>query len=212
MKLSKPVIIGIAGGTASGKTTIANLLCADFKDSNSVTIISEDSYYKDQTNIPFEERGKVNYDHPLAFDFDLLFSQIKDLSNGNKINIPIYDYTIHNRSKVTKEILPSDVIILEGLFTLYNPEIREIEDIKIFVEADDDIRFIRRLSRDIVERKRTMESVINQYLTTVKPMHDTFIEPTKKYADVIIPNDRNNLVAIDLLRTKINSIISQKML
>lgn len=212
MKLSKPILIGIAGGTASGKTSIADILKEDFSSTNSVIIIKEDDYYKDQSDITYEERCKTNYDHPLAFDFDLMLVQLKELLECKTIKKPTYDYTVHNRSKVIETVEPSDVIILEGLFALYNPEIRKMEDIKIFVDTDADIRFIRRLKRDIVERQRTMENVMNQYLTTVKPMHDQFIEPTKKYADVIIPEGMTNLVGIDLIRTKINSVLNEKML
>ena len=212
MKLSKPIFIGIAGGTASGKSSIAEILLNDFKDSNSVTIIKEDDYYKDQSNITLEERAKTNYDHPLAFDFDLMLCHLKKLLNLERIEKPTYDYTVHNRSNKVEIVEPSDVIILEGLFALYNPEIRAMEDIKIFVDTDADIRFIRRLKRDIAERERTMENVMSQYLTTVKPMHDQFIEPTKKYADVIIPEGKTNEVGIDLIRTKINSVLSEKML
>lgn len=212
MKLSKPILIGIAGGTASGKSSIAEILKDDFKNSNSVIILREDDYYKDQSDISYEERCKINYDHPLAFDFDLMTYQLKELLSGRKIEKPTYDYTVHNRSKIIEKVEPSDVIILEGLFALYNNEIRELEDIKVFVDTDADTRFIRRLKRDIVERQRTMENVMDQYLTTVKPMHDQFIEPTKKYADVIIPNGKSNTVGIDLIRTKINSVLNEKML
>ena len=212
MKLKKPILIGIAGGTASGKSSIAEILMQDFVVTNSIKIIREDDYYKDQSNLSMEERTKVNYDHPLAFDFDLMYSQIKDLINCQRIEKPIYDYSVHNRSKNTEIIDPTDVIILEGLFALYNPEIRNMEDIKIFVDTDADIRFIRRLKRDIRERNRTIDNVMEQYLTTVKPMHDQFIEPTKKYADVIIPEGKTNFVGIDLIRTKINSVLNEKML
>lgn len=212
MKLSKPILIGIAGGTASGKTSIAEFLRDSFKGSNSVTIIKEDDYYKDQSDLTMEERYKTNYDHPLAFDFDLMLEQLKQLLNCKTIEKPKYDYTVHNRSQTNEIIYPSDVIILEGLFALYNPEIRELEEIKIFVDTPADVRFIRRLARDIKERNRTMENVMNQYLTTVKPMHDQFIEPTKKYADVVIPEGRSNLVGIDLIKTKISSILDEKML
>lgn len=212
MKLSKPILIGIAGGTASGKTSIAKILKDDFKDTQSVTIIKEDDYYKDQSNITYEERCKINYDHPLAFDFDLMTKQLKELLCGHIIQKPTYDYTVHNRSDVIETVEPSDVIILEGLFTLYNPEIRELEDIKVFIDTDADKRFIRRLKRDIVERQRTMESVMDQYLTTVKPMHDQFIEPTKKYANIIIPDGKTNVVGVDILRAKINSVLYEKML
>jgi uridine kinase len=212
MKLSKPIIIGIAGGTASGKTSIAEILRDSFKNSNSVTIIKEDDYYKDQSNMTMEERVKTNYDHPLAFDFDFMLEQLKQLLACKQIEKPIYDFTVHNRSKEIEIIKPSDVIILEGLFALYTPEIRELEEIKIFVDTPADVRFIRRLARDIKERNRTMENVMSQYLETVKPMHDQFIEPTKKYADVIIPEGRSNTVGIDLIKTKIGSIIDEKML
>ncbi len=212
MKIDKPILIGIAGGTASGKTSIAQILIDSFKENNSVSILKEDDYYKDQSNLSLEDRAKTNYDHPLAFDFDLMVENLKDLLERKTIEKPTYDYTVHNRSDKTEIIRPTDVIVLEGLFTLYNPEIRELEDIKIFVDTPSDVRFIRRLKRDIVERNRTMDSVINQYLTTVKPMHDQFIEPTKKYADLIIPEGKTNVVAIDLLKTKINSILNEKML
>ena len=212
MKLSKPILIGIAGGTASGKTSIAQILKDDFKDTQSVTIIKEDDYYKDQSNMTYEERCKTNYDHPLAFDFDLMTKQLKELLCGQTIQKPTYDYTVHNRSDVIETVEPSDVIILEGLFALYNPEIRELEDIKVFIDTDADKRFIRRLKRDIVERQRTMENVMDQYLTTVKPMHDQFIEPTKKYANIIIPDGKSNVVGIDILRAKINSVLYEKML
>ena len=212
MKLSKPILIGIAGGTASGKTSIANILKEEFKETNSVQILKEDDYYKDQSDLTMEERIVNNYDHPFAFDFDLMEKHLKDLLNCKSIEKPTYDYAIHNRSKITEVIEPTDVIILEGLFALYNPEIRVLEDIKIFADSDADIRFIRRLKRDIKDRNRTIESVIEQYLTTVKPMHEQFIEPTKKYADIIIPDCKTNTVGIDLIRTKINSVLSEKML
>ena len=212
MKLSKPILIGIAGGTASGKTSIADILKEDFSSTNSVIIIKEDDYYKDQSDITYEERCKTNYDHPLAFDFDLMIKQLKELLYGHTIQKPTYDYTVHNRSDVIETVEPSDVIILEGLFTLYNPEIRELEDIKVFIDTDADKRFIRRLKRDIVERQRTMENVMDQYLTTVKPMHDQFIEPTKKYANIIIPDGKTNVVGVDILRAKINSVLYEKML
>lgn len=211
MKLEKPIVIGIAGGTCSGKSSIAKILVEDL-DNKTITIIKEDDYYKDQSHLPMEERVKTNYDHPLAFDFDLMKQHLHDLIDRKTIEKPTYDYTVHNRSTVTEIIHPSDIIIIEGLFALYNEEIRSLEDIKIFVDTAADERFIRRLQRDVIERARTVESITNQYLTTVKPMHDQFIEPTKQYADVIIPQGKTNTVAIDLLKTKINSIIQEKML
>lgn len=212
MRLSKPILIGIAGGSASGKTSIANILKENFSLTNSINIIRMDDYYKDQSNLTLEERQNTNYDHPLAFDFDFMCTQIKQLLECKPIEKPTYDFTVHNRSDKTEIVNPSDVIILEGLFALYNPEIRELEDIKIFVDTDSDIRIIRRLKRDIAERNRTIESVISQYMSTVKPMHDQFIEPTKKYADVVLPNGKTNTVGIDLISTKINSVLNEKML
>ncbi len=211
MKLEKPIVIGIAGGTCSGKSSIAKILVEDL-DNETITIIKEDDYYKDQSDLPMEERVKTNYDHPLAFDFDLMTQHIRDLIDRKTIEKPTYDYTVHNRSDMTEIIHPSDIIVIEGLFALYNEEIRKLEDIKIFVDTPADDGFIRRLKRDVIERARTVESITSQYLTTVKPMHDQFIEPTKQYADVIIPQGMTNTVAIDLLKTKINSIIKEKML
>ena len=212
MSSTKPVVIGIAGGTCSGKSSIANILIEEFKYTKSINIIKEDDYYTDQSDMPMEERVKTNYDHPLAFDFDLMTEHIKKLINGESIEKPTYDYTVHNRSDKTEIIHPSDVLIIEGLFALYNKEIRDLEDIKIFVDTPADVRFIRRLKRDVAERARTVENITEQYLTTVKPMHDQFLEPTKKYADIIIPQGKSNTVAIDLLKTKINSIFNEKML
>lgn len=212
MNNNRPIVIGIAGGTCSGKSSIANILIDEFRYTKSINIIKEDDYYKDQSNLPMEERVKTNYDHPLAFDFDLMTQQIYDLIGGKSIEKPTYDYTIHNRAENTEIINPSDVLIIEGLFALYNPKIRDVEDIKIFVDTPADVRFIRRLKRDVKERARTVDSITDQYLTTVKPMHDQFIEPTKQYADVIIPQGKTNIVAIDLLKVKINSIFNEKVL
>ena len=212
MTRTKPVVIGIAGGTCSGKSSIANILIEAFRYTKSINIIKEDDYYKDQSDMPMEERVKTNYDHPLAFDFDLMTEHIKKLINGESIEKPTYDYTVHNRSDKTEIVHPSDVLIIEGLFALYNKEIRDIEDIKIFVDTPADVRFIRRLKRDVAERARTVDNITEQYLTTVKPMHDQFLEPTKQYADIIIPQGKSNTVAIDLLKTKINSIFNEKMI
>ena len=212
MNNNRPVVIGIAGGTCSGKSSIANILIDEFRYTKSINIIKEDDYYKDQSDLPMSERVKTNYDHPLAFDFDLMTEQIYALVAGKSIEKPTYDYTIHNRSDKTEIINPSDVLIIEGLFALYNPKIRDIEDIKIFVDTDADVRFIRRLKRDVKERARTVESITDQYMNTVKPMHDQFIEPTKQYADIIIPQGKSNVVAIDLLKVKINSIFNEKVL
>ena len=209
MHSERPIIIGIAGGTCSGKSSIASILVDEFRYTKSINIIKEDDYYKDQSHLPMEERVKTNYDHPLAFDFDLMYDHILALIRGETIEKPTYDYTVHNRSDITEIVHPSDVIIIEGLFFLFTKEIRDLEDIKIFVDTPADIRFIRRLKRDVKERARTIDSITEQYLTTVKPMHDQFLEPTKQYADIIIPQGKSNTVAIDLLKTKINSILSE---
>lgn len=208
----KPVIIGIAGGSASGKTSIARRLKEQFDQTNSVVIIRLDDYYKDQTHLAMEERIKTNYDHPFAFDIDLLMEQMQQLMNRQAIEKPIYDFVNHTRAATTEIIDPCDVIVLEGLFVLEDERIRSILDIKVFVDTDADIRFIRRLMRDVEERGRTLESVVTQYTTTVRVMHDLFIEPSKRYADVIIPEGGHNEVAIDLLNTKISSIIHVNML
>ncbi len=210
--MKKSVIIGIAGGSCSGKTSIAKRLYKTFLETNSVVIIRQDDYYKDQSNLTIQEREKTNYDHPLAFDTDLLISDLEKLINGETINKPVYDFVNHTRSSVSEEIAPCDVIILEGLFALENEEIRSKMDIKLYVKTAADLRFIRRLKRDVVERGRTMESIIEQYITTVRVMHDLFIHPTQRYADVIIPEGGKNEVAIDLLTTKISSIIKKNMI
>lgn len=208
MSDSKPIIIGIAGGTASGKTSISNHIKERFSDQKSILIIRQDDYYKDQSNKPMEERIKTNYDHPFAFDNDLLLTHLKQLQSGQSIEKPTYDYVHHTRSNVSETCFPCDVLILEGLFVLENDELRDLLDIKVFVDTAADVRFIRRLLRDVKERGRSMDSVINQYIKTVRVMHESFIEPTKRYADIIIPEGGENKVAIDLLTTKIGSIIT----
>ena len=208
----KPLLIGIAGGSASGKTTIAQCLKAEFEQMRSVVIIREDDYYKDQSQKTMAERVKTNYDHPFAFDHALMIEQIDALLAGQAIEKPVYDFVQHTRSTVTEVIEPCDVVVLEGLFVLEEPELRKRLNIKVYVDTDADIRFIRRLLRDVEERGRTLQSVVNQYTETVRVMHEQFIEPSKRYADVIIPEGGSNVVAIDLLKTKISSIISPNML
>ena len=205
--MNKPILIGIAGGTASGKTSIAEKIKEEFMDVKSVLIIRQDDYYKDQSHLTMEERYRTNYDHPFAFDNDLLISQLKKLMSGESVQRPTYDFVVHNRSDVTVTMEPAEVILLEGLFVLENEELRKLEHIKVFVDTASDIRFIRRLLRDVKERGRSLDSVVNQYVSTVRVMHDSFIEPTKKYADIIIPEGGSNMVAIDLLTTKISSIL-----
>ncbi|MBR3202949.1 MAG: uridine kinase [Solobacterium sp.] len=205
--MNKPILIGIAGGTASGKTSIAEKIKDLFSDTKSVLILRMDDYYKDQSHLSMEDRYRTNYDHPFAFDTDLLIGQLKDLLAGKAIDKPTYDFTTHNRSAVVEHLEPADVILLEGLFVLENEALRQLENIKVFVDTEADIRFIRRLVRDVKERGRSLDSVVNQYVSTVRVMHNTFVEPTKRYADIIIPEGGSNTVAIDLLATKIQSII-----
>ena len=209
--MRKSIVIGIAGGSASGKSLIARRLFEAFESEKSIVIIRQDDYYNDQSHLTMEERVKTNYDHPFAFDNCLLVKNLNDLLSGNEIEKPTYDFVNHTRSEITEHISPADVIILEGLFALESKEIRDLLDMKIFVDTDADIRFIRRLVRDVRERGRTLESVVNQYTTTVREMHNQFIEPSKRYADIIIPEGGKNEVAIDLLTTKISSIIKQNM-
>ncbi len=206
------VIIGIAGGSASGKTLIGKQLKKAFSNVSSFQIIKMDDYYKDQKEMSMEERYAVNYDHPFAFDIDLLVKQLKILKNREPIEKPLYDYVTYTRKEETETINPSDVIILDGLFCLEDENIREILDMKIFVDTPADVRFIRRLMRDVKERGRTLESVVNQYMNTVRVMHELFVEPSKRYADIIVPEGGKNRVAIDLLKTKISSILNEDVL
>ena len=202
----RSVLILVAGGSASGKTTVVNEIQAKL-NSIEMTVLRHDDYYKDQHEMALEERKKVNYDHPSALDNELLIRQLKELLNGNEIDCPTYDFCMHTRSDQTRRIKPTKVILLEGILVLQDPRIRELADIKIFVESDDDIRFIRRLVRDINERGRSLKNVINQYLTTVKPMYYEFVKPSKRFADIIIPNDKTHDVAVDVLISKIKEII-----
>jgi uridine kinase (EC 2.7.1.48) len=205
----KPVVIGVAGGSGSGKTTVTKAI-SRLLGEQSIVIIEQDAYYKDQKDKPFEERLKTNYDHPLAFDTDLLIEHIHRLLEYKPIDKPVYDYKTHTRSERVIHVEPKRVIILEGILVLEDERLRNLMDIKLYVDTDADIRIIRRLIRDTKERGRTMESVINQYLSVVRPMHNQFVEPTKRYADIIIPEGGKNTVAIDLLATKIRSVLEQK--
>ena len=205
--MDKPVIIGIAGGSASGKTEVAFKMYEYFKGKHTIKIIKLDDYYKDQSHLTMEKRVLTNYDHPFAFGMELLVNHLDCLKTGQEINKPIYNFEVHNRAKEIETIYPRDVFILEGLFVLNEPQIRERCDILVYVDTDADIRFIRRLRRDMEERGRSLDSICNQYLTTVRPMHEQFVEPSKKYAHIIIPEGGSNIVAIDLLITKICSIV-----
>lgn len=202
IEVKKPILIGIAGGTGSGKSTVAREIFRSFP-SEKICIIMQDSYYKDQSNLSFEDRIKTNYDHPNAFDTELLICHLKDLLDGKKIEKPIYDFTVHNRKTEVEIVEPREIIILEGILILDDKALRDMMDVRIYVDTDADLRILRRLVRDIRDRGRTMESVIEQYLTVVRPMHLQFIEPTKRYADLIIPEGGKNKVAIDVLVAKI---------
>lgn len=205
--MAKPIIIGIAGGTGSGKSTVAHEIYESLP-SGSISMIEQDSYYKDQSHLSYEERVKTNYDHPDAFDTKLMLEHIKKLQAGIAIDKPMYDFEVHNRKKETVRVEPKDIIIIEGIMILVEAEIREMMDIKLFVDTDADVRIIRRITRDIKERGRTIDSVIEQYINVVRPMHLEFVEPTKRYADVIIPEGGYNKVAIDIMIAKVKEIVS----
>ncbi len=207
--MRKPVVIGVTGGSGSGKTSVTKAIYESFKG-HSILMLEQDYYYKDQSELPFEERLKTNYDHPLAFDNDLLIAHIEKLIRFEPIEKPVYDYSQHTRSEKVIHVEPKDVIILEGILVLEDERLRNLMDIKLYVDTDADLRIIRRLQRDIQERGRTLDSVIDQYVNVVRPMHNQFIEPTKRYADVIIPEGGHNHVAIDLMVTKIQTILEQK--
>ena len=196
--MKKPILIGITGGTGSGKTTVAEAIHSAF-EGNSITMIMQDSYYKDQSNLTFEERLKTNYDHPNSIDTQSMIKDLKSLMSGNSSEMPVYDFANNTRKSETVTIIPTDIIIVEGILVLEDKDLRDLLDLKIYVDADADIRILRRMQRDIYERGRSMESVINQYLNVVRPMHEQFTEPTKKYADIIIPEGGRNKVAINVI-------------
>jgi len=205
--VTKPILIGITGGTGSGKSTVSKEIFKSINETD-ITIIEQDSYYKDQSELSLDERIKTNYDHPFAFDNKLLVKHLNNLICGKPIDKPIYDFERHNRKEETILVEPKKVIILEGILILFEKEIRDLLDIKIFVDTDSDVRVIRRILRDINDRGRTLDSVINQYMETVRPAHLQFIESTKKHADIIIPEGGYNKVAIDVMVAKINSILN----
>ncbi|WP_430689984.1 uridine kinase [Lentilactobacillus laojiaonis] len=205
----RPVVIGVTGGSGSGKTTVSRKIFNELSQ-NSILILQQDSYYNDQANMTMEQRANVNYDHPLAFDTDLLIEQLSQLLDYKAIEKPVYDYNLLTRGTETIHQEPREVIILEGILILDDARLRDLMDIKVFVDTDDDIRIIRRIQRDTQERGRSLDGIIEQYLNTVKPMYHQFVEPTKRYADIIVPEGGNNQVAIDLLTTKIRSILMQR--
>lgn len=200
------IMIGVTGGTGSGKTTVVKKIIGNLPE-DTVIVIPQDSYYKDMSNLSWEDRKRVNYDHPFAFDNDLLVSQLRALSEGKSVEQPIYSYITYSRQKEVRVVEPKKIIILEGILIFEDKRLRDILDIKIFVDTDADERFIRRLKRDIIERGRSVDEVINQYLEIVRPMHLQFIEPYKRYADIIIPGGGQNTVAIDIITTKVRSIL-----
>lgn len=200
------LMIGVAGGTGSGKSTFTNRVKAEFGDK--VSVIYYDNYYRAHDDIPFEERKLINYDHPDAFETDLFINQLKELKEGRAVECPVYDYTIHNRSHETVRIEPSKVIIVEGIMVLQNPELRDLLDIKIYVEADADERILRRVIRDVKERGRDVEGIAKQYLTTVKPMHYIYVEPTKYMADIVMNSGMNDVV-FDVIKVKIHSFLER---
>lgn len=208
MQDKKPIIIGVSGGSGSGKTTVSREI-VEHLAGESVVMIAQDSYYKQQDHLTIDERRARNYDHPDAFDTDLMIDQLQKLLKRETIDEPIYDYVNSTRSKETLTVQPADVIIVEGVLLFVDARLRDLINIKVYVDTDDDIRFIRRLQRDMVERGRTPKSIIDQYLDTVKPMYHQFVEPTKRYADIIIPEGGSNKIAINMLESQIRGFLNQ---
>lgn len=201
------IVIGIAGGTGSGKSTMINNIKKQFSDE--ITILSHDFYYKAHDDMTYEERCQLNYDHPDAFDTDLMIRHIKDLKDWKPVQRPVYDFTIHNRVQETVTVRPAKVVVVEGILIFENKALLDLFDIKVFVDTDADVRIIRRILRDVQERGRTLESVVTQYLTTVKLMHEQFVEPSKKNADIIVPEGGFNVVALDMLNQRIHALLHE---
>ncbi len=202
----QPVVIGVAGGTGSGKTTVAREILKR-AGTKQISLIQHDAYYKDLSDLPLAQRAMFNFDHPDALDNELLITHLKELKAGRAIEMPVYDFKTHTRTKQVQRVEPSRVILVEGILIFADKQLRDLMDVKIYVDTDPDIRFIRRLQRDIAERGRTMESVIHQYLTTVRPMHQEFVEPSKRYADVIIPEGGFNEVAMEMVAARIRALL-----
>lgn len=206
--MNNVIVIGIAGGTGSGKSTMINNIKKQFSDE--VTMLSHDFYYKAHNDMSYEERCGLNYDHPDAFDTDLMIEHIRKLKEWKEIERPVYDFTIHNRVEETVRVKPSKVVVVEGILIFENQELLDLFDIKVFVDTDADVRIIRRILRDVQERGRTLESVVTQYLTTVKLMHEQFVEPSKKNADIIVPEGGFNVVALDMLNHRIHALLHEE--
>ena len=207
--MKKRWVVGVAGGSASGKTTIVNTIKKYF--GSDIVVINHDSYYKAHDDMIFEERSKLNYDHPQSFDTAQMAEDIRCLIKGQKILMPVYDFTIHNRSKETEEVEPKQVIIIEGILVLENQELRDLMDLKVYVDADADERLMRRILRDMSERERSIDSILTQYGNTVKPMHEDFIEPSKKHADIIIPRGGENVIGISLIQEYLKQMLEGKV-
>ena len=205
--MNRVCVVGIAGGSACGKTTIVNRIKENFGDD--IVVISHDSYYKAHDELDYDDRAKLNYDHPSSFDTDRMVEDIKNLKENKEIRVPVYDYTIHNRSMETIKVSPKKVVIIEGILILENKDLRDLMDIKVYVDTDADERLMRRMKRDMIERARSVESVLQQYAETVKPMHEQFVEPSKKYADIIVPEGGYNRVALEMIINRIDSIIKE---
>lgn len=200
------ILIGLAGGTGSGKTSIAKAIKREIGD-DGVVIVEQDSYYHNLAHLPINERARINFDHPDSIDFDLMRNNLEALQRFEAVELPIYDYAAHTRKEETRNISGHRLIILEGILVLFDQAIRDLMDIKIYVDTPADVRFIRRMIRDVKERDRSFDAVVDQYYATVRPMHDQFVEPTKRFADIIVPEGGSNRVAIDLLKTKVDSLL-----
>ena len=201
------IVIGIAGGTGSGKSTLVQKIKEEFRDE--IAILSHDFYYKRHDDMSYEDRCALNYDHPNAFDTDLMIEHIRQLKAWTVVERPVYDFSIHNRVDETVAVHPAKVVVAEGILIFENQELRDLCDIKVFIDTDADVRILRRILRDVRERGRTLDSVVSQYLTTVKPMHEQFVEPSKKYVDIIVPEGGYNRVALEMLNERIHSLLKQ---
>lgn len=201
------MVIGVAGGTGSGKTTLTLRLKEEFGDD--VAVVYHDNYYKAHGDLPYEERAKLNYDHPDAFDTDLMIADLAALRRGETIHCPVYDFTVHDRSAETVEIKPTKVVVIEGILIFQNEALRNLMDIKVFVDTDADVRILRRIMRDVKKRGRSLDSVVSQYLTTVKPMHDEFVEPSKRHSDIVVLEGGHNLVALDMIVQQIRGHVAR---